>query len=203
MNSSRQGAVSNGDFDIERVAQLKVAGEKLEAILKEFKPIFKNSYYRKIKRISFSKNFKIENEFLHIDKRELFEDLADKSSLSSSLKSYIKKLNRIDYERGLKTVQSRRFRKEMERLQNFDDYFTKKGRVPTIISLYTLLKRREKDIKKLLSKIYLNPKDRYFHKLRVKLKNFRYIIEIFKSVIKGVDMNSFLTELENVQRSLG
>ena len=192
--------------DNENLHQFRVNIRKIRAILSQFELFFdkclikvlKDRFKKIVKKTNYKRdldvfydnlkedNSKIIQDFLkHLEREQKREEKRIKEFLNSILyQSYIKEARYL--------------------IKSGVAFVTEAERVLISFSLQEINQKREKEIIKDLNNIDENTPIEKLHKIRIKFKKFRYLIEIFKKLyLKNENVKRFLKKLKWFQNNLG
>ena len=201
---TNQEAILEKNYDRERLHQFRVANRKLKTLLKIFGSYFKKRWLKK--RLKFiSKNISKTNQNrdldIYLESLHSFDNLIDDKELSC-LKNHLQLLQSKANKNILKLLNSKKFQKELQKLKNLKGLKSNLD-APTILVVENILRDKYSKVLQTISKLNKNSSNKEFHKLRIELKEFRYLIEFFSNAIRSFDTKEVLRDLKKMQDIFG
>ncbi len=206
-------AILKGDLDIERLHQLRVALRKIRTIFKTLDFSFNREFFEWQKE-NLAVLMKYTNEIRDIDvfliHLEKYKEILP-LKLKSSLDPLCDTLNKEREKRYLDLkalLESELFSEVFKFLKclcksDFKDIFQKEAQIPVIlVSKKVLFKKFDKFLKK-AKKIETNSSAKEYHRLRIKIKEIRYLNEFFSAVFDKDKYQKIGDLTKNIQNILG
>ena len=200
--------ILKGDFDIERLHQLRVALRKIRTIFKALNFAFNREFFE-CQKENLTVLMKYTNEIRDIDvfltHLEEYRKILP-LKLKSSLDPLCDTLNKEREKRylNLKALLESEFFSEVLKFlkclckSDFRDIFQKEAQIPVIlVSRRDLFKKFDRFLKK-AKKIEINSNAKKYHRLRIKIKEIRYLNEFFSAVF---DKDKY-QKIENLTKSI-
>lgn len=198
--------ILNGDEDPENLHQFRVSLRKTRALLKEFKPYFKQNWYQntypKIKNLMTPTNKNRDIDVLLLN----FDDYALKMPPSlrehlNEFKDLLLSLQKEEEKKVVELLKKDMFDEIKNSINNIE--FNKNADFPIIITSYKAIKKRKNKIFKMAKKITIKSPAHEYHLLRIEFKKMRYLLEFFAHLFDFKETKEFIKNSKKIQDILG
>jgi CHAD domain-containing protein len=206
-------AILSGDEDPERLHQLRVSLRKMRVILSVFRGVFDENW-RKERREHLKRLMAVTGPARDLDvaleRLRAYAEGAEKEERRGveAIIVFLEKRRDVGHRELLMHLENPVWSVETETLWRFvkgeeNGAQTERGLDPVLPALGPVLKRMHRKILRYGEKLGKRSPDREYHRLRIRVKKLRYLLEFFASVFDSEETERMLDRFKILQTVLG